>query len=73
MNMREKFDELVGALSSEALEALTRSAASEADQRRQAAAIKIEDIHARMSAEDKERAAQEIARVLRGVDAGANE
>ena len=66
MSMRSKFEALVRDLDRENLEELRGSVASEIDGRRQKAAIKIEDIHPEMSAADKDQAAKEIARVLRG-------
>ena len=66
MSMRTKFEALVSDLNKETLEELRRSVASEIDGRRQKTAIKVEDIHPAMTAAEKERAAQEITRVLRG-------
>lgn len=68
MSMRAKFKTLVRELDREALEELGRSVASEMEGRRKQGAIKLEHIHPRMSAEEKERAAQEIARVMKDGD-----
>ena len=61
-----KFKELVESLDREGLDELRRSVASEVDERRQKNAIQMQHIHPGMSEEQKERAAREIARVLRG-------
>lgn len=64
--MNAPFEKLVQDLDPEMLEELRKSVASEIEGRRRKGSIKIADIHPRMSAEDKERAAREIARVLEG-------
>ena len=64
--MDSKFDELVKGLEQPMLEELRRSVVTELNERRGETAIQMEDIHARMSGEDKMRAMDEIARVLRG-------
>lgn len=64
--MNKKFRALVRELDAAALEELRRSVALEVEGRRQREAIKLEDIHPRMSAEAKQRAMEEIARALRG-------
>lgn len=64
--MNAQFQKLVKELDQKTLEELRRSVASELEGRRRKTSIKIADIHPRMSAEDKERAAEEIARVLAG-------
>jgi len=64
--MDSKFDELVKSLQQPMLEELRRSVAAELNERRGQMAIQVEEIHARMSGEDKIRAMEEIARVLRG-------
>jgi hypothetical protein len=61
-----KFKELVESLDREGLDELRRSVASEVDERRQKNAIQMQHIHPGMSEEQKQRAAYEIARVLRG-------
>lgn len=66
MSMNGKFKALVRGLDPVALEELRRSVASEMEGRRQKTAIKLADIHPRMSAAEKEQAAIEINRVLRG-------
>ena len=66
MSVRAKFRALVRDLDGATLEELRRSVAQEVEGRRQRDAIKLEDIHPRMSAEDKVRAMDEIQRVLRG-------
>ena len=63
--MDSKFDELVRGLEQPMLEELRRSVTAEMNQRRAQTAIQMEDIHARMSSDDKLRAMDEIARVLR--------
>ncbi len=69
--MNTKFEDIVQSLDPATLEELRRSVAAELATRNEAMTIKIEDIHPRMSAEDKDRAAQVIARVLRGEDSNA--
>ena len=64
--MNAKFDDLVRSLDPPALEELRRSVAAEIGGRREEAAIQIEHIHPKMSAEAREEAAREIGRVLRG-------
>ncbi len=64
--MKAKFKALVRELDAAALEELRRSVAQEVEGRRRRDAIKIEDIHPLMSAEEKRRAMEEIARALRG-------
>jgi hypothetical protein len=68
MNMRANFKTLVEELDREALEELGRSVASEMAGRRKKGSIQMEHIHPRMSPEEKERAAQEIARVMKDGD-----
>lgn len=60
-----KFKALVRELDAETLDQLRRQVASEIEQRRLKTAIRMEDIHPRMGTQDKARAAEEIARVLR--------
>jgi hypothetical protein len=69
--MDSKFDELVKSLQQPMLEELRRSVAAEINERRGQTAIQVEDIHARMSSEDKLRAMEEISRVLHGEDGNA--
>jgi hypothetical protein len=64
--MKTRFDDLVQSLDAATLEELRRSVAAEVGGRREQTAIKIEEIHPRMTAEAREEAAREIARVLRG-------
>jgi DNA-directed RNA polymerase subunit F len=59
-----KFRTLVRELDAETLDELRRQVAAEVEQRRKKTAIRLEDIHPRMGAEAKVRAAEEIARVL---------
>jgi hypothetical protein len=66
--MNSKFDDLVGSLEPETLEELRRAVASEIGGRRRQTDIRLEDIHPKMSAAEKDRAAQQIARLLRGED-----
>jgi hypothetical protein len=66
--MNTKFDELVRSLDPAALEELRRSVVAEAGERRGRTAIQMEHIHPQMTAEAREEAAREIARVLRGED-----
>jgi hypothetical protein len=61
-----KFKELVESLDREGLDELRRSVVEEVGERRQKNAIHMEHIHPGMSEEQKDRAAKEIARVLRG-------
>ena len=67
--MKTKFDDLVRSLDPAALEELRRSVAAEWGGRREQTAIQLEHIHPKMTAEAREEAAREIARVLRGEDA----
>ncbi len=67
--MNTKFDDLVRSLEPAALEELRRSVAAELGGRREQTAIQMEHIHPKMTAEAREEAAREIARVLRGEDA----
>jgi hypothetical protein len=60
-----KFKTLVRELDEATLEQLFRQAAAEIEQRRQKTAIHLNDIHPRMTAEQKAAATLEIARVLR--------
>lgn len=69
--MTEKFKALVSGMDQETLEELRQSVVAEINGRRPG--IQIGDIHPRMSATEKEAAAQEIARVLRGPDFGGND
>jgi hypothetical protein len=69
--MNSKFDELVQSLEAPMLEDLRRSVAAELNDRRAQTSIQVEQIHAEMSGEDKLRAMQEIARVLRGEESNA--
>ena len=66
MNAGAKFEALVKNLDQNALEELGRWVAAEIGERSGSARMKIGDIHPGMSAQDKEQAAQEIARVLKG-------
>jgi len=66
--MNSKFDDLVGSLEAGTLEELRRAVASEIGGRRRQTDIRLEDIHPKMSAAEKDRAAQQIARLLRGED-----
>ncbi|HEY6394976.1 MAG TPA: hypothetical protein VIX12_06120 [Candidatus Binataceae bacterium] len=59
-----QFKTFVRELDQATLEQLRRQVATEMEQRRQETAVQIDDIHPRMSAEDKARAALEIARIL---------
>jgi predicted SAM-dependent methyltransferase len=61
-----KFKDLVESLDREGLDELRRSVATEMGERRQKDAIHMEHIHPGMSAAQKDAAAKEIARVLRG-------
>ena len=64
--MKSKFRAFVRELDADALDELRRSVAQEMEGRRQKDAVKIEDIHPRMTAEEKQRVMDEIARALRG-------
>jgi hypothetical protein len=66
--MNSKFDDLVRSLEAGTLEELGRAVASEIGGRRQQTSIRLEDIHPKMSADQKDEAARQIARVLRGED-----
>jgi hypothetical protein len=66
--MNSKFDDLVGSLEAETLEELRRAVASEIGGRRRQTDIRLEDIHPKMSAAEKDRATRQIARLLRGED-----
>jgi len=61
-----KFKELVESLDREGLDELRRSITAEVAERRQQSAIQMEHIRPGMSEEQKDAAAKEIARVLRG-------
>ena len=61
-----KFKDLVESLDSAGLNELRRMVNAEASERRQAGAIRMEHIHPGMTEEQKDAAAKEIARVLRG-------
>jgi len=63
--MNSKFDDLVKSLEGETLEELRRAVASEIGGRRRQTDIRLEDIHPKMSAADKDRVARQIARLLR--------
>ncbi|MBZ5596620.1 MAG: hypothetical protein LAP39_30640 [Acidobacteriia bacterium] len=65
MSMSAKFKTFVHGLDPRALEELQQSVAAEIEGRQDEARFRVEDIHPRMSAADKELAASEIARVLR--------
>ncbi len=60
-----KFETLVHELDEDTLHELRAQVAAEMEQRRLKSAIQIRDIHPRMSADEREQAAREIARVLR--------
>jgi hypothetical protein len=64
--MNTKFDDLVKSLNPATLEELRRSVVAEVEGRREQTAIQIEQIHPKMTAQAREEAAREIARVLRG-------
>jgi hypothetical protein len=68
MSMRNQFETLVRDLDKESLEQLRQSVSSEIDGRGKEKVMQLEDIHARMTAEDKAQALREIARVLEGRD-----
>jgi hypothetical protein len=60
-----KFETLVHGLDEDTLHELRAQVAAEMEQRRLKSAIQMKDIHPRMSADEREQAALEIARVLR--------
>lgn len=64
--MSKRFRALVRDMDQESLEELRHSVALEMEGRRQKDAIKLEDIHPRMTPEEKQRAMEEIARALKG-------
>jgi len=66
MSVKAKFKTLIRELDGESLDELSRSVASELEGRRLKGAIKIENIHPLMSAEEKRQAMEDIARVLKG-------
>jgi len=66
MSMRNQFEALVRDLDKESLEQLRQSVSSEIDGRGKEKVMQLEDIHARMTAEEKVQALREIARVLEG-------
>ena len=66
MNPDTSFDKLVEELDDAALRGLTQAIAREAGQRRLHSSIQMEQIGPDMSVEDKQRATERIARVLRG-------
>jgi hypothetical protein len=69
--MNSKFEELVQNLEGPMLEELRQWVVAELQERRAQTSIHVEQIHAQMSDEDKLRAMQEIARVLRGEEGNA--
>lgn len=69
--MNSKFDKLVRSLEQPVLEELRRSVVAELGGRRAQASMRLEDIHPRMSEDEKARAMREIAEVLRGEDGHA--
>ena len=64
MSMSNQFEALVRDLDQESLEELRQSVSTEIDGRRQEKVMQLEDIHPRMTAEEKAQALKEIARVL---------
>ena len=64
MSMRNQFEALVRDLDKESLEQLQQSLSAEIGGRRQEKVLRLEDIHPRMTAAEKEQALKEIARVL---------
>lgn len=64
--MNKRFRALVRDMDQESLEELRHSVVTEMEGRRQKGAIKLEDIHPRMTPEEKQRAMEEIARALKG-------
>jgi hypothetical protein len=66
MSIDASFEKLVEDLDDAALAGLSKAVARATAYRRGQNAIQLEDIHPRMSAEDRRRAQDEIARVLRG-------
>ena len=66
MGLDGAFDKLVEDLDDNALAGLSRAVARVASQRRERTAVQLEDIHPKMSDEDRRRAHADIARVLRG-------
>jgi len=68
MSISTKLKTLVHELDVQNLEELGQSIAAEIEKRQEKTGFQLEDIHARMSAADKQLAASEIARVLRERD-----
>ena len=64
MSMREQFDVLVKDLAEDQLEELRECVTGEIGGRRKKTSVRIEDIHPRMTGEERERAARDIARIL---------
>jgi hypothetical protein len=64
MSMSNQFEALVRDLDQESLEELRQSVSTEIDGRRQEKVMRLEDIHPRMTAEEKAQALKEITRVL---------
>jgi hypothetical protein len=60
-----KFETLVHELDEGTLDELRTQVAAEMEQRRLKSAIQLRDIHPRMSVDEREQAAIDIARVLR--------
>ncbi|HEV2199459.1 MAG TPA: hypothetical protein VGR73_06545 [Bryobacteraceae bacterium] len=69
--MNSKFDKLVRSLEQPVLEELRRSVVAELGGRRTQTSMRLEDIHPRMSDDEKARAIERITRVLRGEDGHA--
>ena len=66
MSMEQGFDKLVQELDDTALAGLNQAVSKESGLRRQQFSVRLEDIRPTMSDEDKLRAKEQIARVLRG-------
>ena len=66
MSTEQGFDRLVQELDDTALAGLNQAISKESTLRRQQFSVRLEDIRPNMSDEDKLRAKEQIARVLRG-------
>lgn len=68
MALSEKLQAFVHDLDRQTLEYLQQSVTAEIEGRREETSFRVEDIHVRMSVEEKALAASEIARVLKEIN-----
>ena len=66
MSLEASYEQLVRGLDDEALAGLSDALSRETRGRKRQSGVQMEDIHPRMSAAEKLRATEQIARVLRG-------